>query len=91
MSTTTVESGAATPNLKDVTENSNGVVNLPSSKTIIFYAYAFLLSLGVALYIIWGIAFGSWNIFVAQNIGIYALVIVMVVFGVAGMLLYSRD
>lgn len=67
------------------------MVSLPSSKTVIFYAYSFMLSLGVALYLIWGIAYGSWNIFVAQNIGIYALVIVMVVFGIAGMLLYSRD
>lgn len=67
------------------------MVSLPSSKTVIFYAYSFMLSLGVALYLIWGIAYGSWNIFVAQNIGIYALVIVMVVFGITGMLLYSRD
>ncbi len=67
------------------------MVRLPSSKRVTFYAYTFLLSLGVALYLIWGIAFGAWNIFTAQNIGIYALVVIMVVFGAAGMLLYSGD
>ncbi len=67
------------------------MVRLPTSKTVIFYAYAFLLSLGVLLYIVWGIAYNAWNIFAAENIGIYALVVIMVVFGLTGMLLYSRD
>jgi hypothetical protein len=67
------------------------VVQLPAGKTVIFYAYAFLLSLGIALYLGWGILFNAWNIFAAENMGIYALVIVMVVFGLAGMLLYSGD
>jgi hypothetical protein len=67
------------------------VVRLPRSRTVVFYAYAFLLSLGVALYLGWGILYNSWNIFAAENMGIYALVVVMVVFGLAGMLLYSEE
>ncbi|MFQ5837512.1 MAG: hypothetical protein ACE5HJ_01850 [Thermoplasmata archaeon] len=67
------------------------MVRLPASKTVIFYAYAVLLSLGAALYVGWGILYNSWNILAAENIGIYALVVVMVVFGLAGMLLYSGD
>lgn len=55
---------------------------------MIFYAYAFLLSIGVALYVAWGILFNAWNLFAPENLGIYALVVVMVVFGGVGMLLY---
>ncbi|MEE9237164.1 MAG: hypothetical protein V3U52_05190 [Thermoplasmata archaeon] len=67
------------------------MARLPTSKTVIFYAFAFLLSLGVLLYLVWGIAYNAWNIFKAENIGIYALVVIMVVFGATGMLLYSGD
>lgn len=63
--------------------------SLPSAKTMFFYAYTVLFAGGIALYLTWGIAFGSWNLLVAANIGIYAVVIVMVVFGLAGMALYS--
>ncbi len=73
-----------------MSEDSSDVARLPSGRTIVFYAYAVLLSVGIALYLIWGIAFGSWNILAVENIGIYALVIIMVVFGATGMLLYSR-
>ncbi len=72
-------------------KDSCSVVRLPSSKTVIFYAYAFLMSLGILLYVVWGIAYNAWNVFAAENIGIYALVIVMVVFGLTGMLLYYED
>ncbi len=64
------------------------MVHLPSGKTVIFYAYAFLLSIGVALYVAWGILYNAWNLFAPENLGIYALVVVMVVFGGVGMLLY---
>ncbi len=64
------------------------MVHLPSGKSVIFYAYAFLLSIGVALYVAWGILYNAWNLFAPENLGIYALVVVMVVFGGVGMLLY---
>ncbi len=67
------------------------MVQFPAARTVVFYGYGFLLSMGVLLYVVWGILYNSWNIFAAENIGIYALVILMVVFGLAGMLLYSRD
>lgn len=65
------------------------MVKLPTAKTVVFYAYAFVLTLGILLYLVWGILFNSWNVFDPENIGIYALVIIMVVFGLAGMLLYE--
>lgn len=67
------------------------MVRLPPGKTVVFYAYAFLLSLGVALYIAWGILYNAWNVFAPENLGIYALVVIMVVFGGTGMLLYRSD
>jgi hypothetical protein len=42
---------------------------------------------GVALYVGWGIAYGSWNFFEAKFIPIYALVVPMILFGVLGILL----
>mgnify|MGYP007066370488 FL=1 len=42
---------------------------------------------GIALYIGWGIAYGSWNFFDRQYIPIYGLTVVMVLFGVLGLAL----
>ncbi|KQM11836.1 hypothetical protein AOA80_05665 [Methanomassiliicoccales archaeon RumEn M1] len=42
---------------------------------------------GIALYIGWGIAYGSWNLFESQYIPIYGLTVVMVLFGVLGLAL----
>lgn len=66
-------------------------MQLPARNTVIFYLYGMLLSLGVALYVAWGILYNAWNLFAGENLGIYALVVIMVVFGAAGMLLYGGD
>lgn len=51
-------------------------------------ALSILLIIGaVALYIGWGIAYGSWNIFNPIYVPIYGIAVVMVVFGVFGLLL----
>jgi hypothetical protein len=42
---------------------------------------------GVALYVGWGIAYGSWNFFEAKFIPVYALSVPMILFGVLGILL----
>lgn len=52
------------------------------------FALSILLIIGgVALYVGWGIAYGSWNMFNRNYIPIYALVVPMVLFGVLGILL----
>jgi len=56
-----------------------------------FAFYAFLLILGIVFYIGWGLYFGTWNLFTKENIGVYAVTIVLVLFGLTGMLLYRRD
>jgi hypothetical protein len=45
---------------------------------------------GVLLYIGWGLAYGSWNMFDKNYIGLYAVVIVLLALGVLGFLL-SRE
>ncbi|NLK25122.1 MAG: hypothetical protein GX307_00900 [Euryarchaeota archaeon] len=42
---------------------------------------------GIALYVGWGIVYGSWNFLEPKFISIYGLTIVMVLFGVLGLLL----
>jgi hypothetical protein len=46
-----------------------------------------LLISGIALYVAWGIGFNGWNFFDVNYIGLYSLVIVMVLFGIFGILL----
>lgn len=48
---------------------------------------ALLLISGIALYVAWGIGFNGWNFIDSKFIGLYSLVIVMVLFGIFGILL----
>lgn len=49
-----------------------------------------LLIGGVVMYVGWGIAYGSWNLFEPRNIGVYAIVVVMLLFGGLGLLLLKN-
>lgn len=55
-----------------------------------FLLYALLFLAGILFYVIWGIAYGTWNVLSPPNLGVYAVTIVLVGFGLVGMLLY-RD
>jgi hypothetical protein len=55
-------------------------------KRIIMGISVLLLISGIALYVAWGIGFNGWNFFEPKFIGLYSLVIVMVLFGVFGIL-----
>jgi hypothetical protein len=51
-----------------------------------------LLIIGAAaMYVGWGIAYGSWNIFSSQFIAVYAIVVVMLLFGGLGLLLVRTN
>lgn len=51
-------------------------------------ALSVILILGaIALYIWWGIKWGSWNIFEPGYVPIYGFMVVMIVFGLCGLLL----
>ncbi|MFQ6106076.1 MAG: hypothetical protein ACE5QF_00600 [Thermoplasmata archaeon] len=52
--------------------------------------YTFLLILGIFFYIGWGIIYNTWDITHPENIGVYALTVVLVGFGIVGILLYSK-
>ncbi|AGN27128.1 hypothetical protein [Candidatus Methanomassiliicoccus intestinalis] len=46
-----------------------------------------LIILALAIYIGWGVAYGSWNIFSAEYIPIYSIMIILILLGICGLLL----
>jgi hypothetical protein len=50
-----------------------------------------LILAGILMYVGWGIAYGSWNMFSANYIGVYAIVIVLLVLGVLGFFLSKEE
>ncbi len=64
--------------------------DLPN-KAIKWLCYLLIIG-GVAFYLVWGIAFGSWNFFESRFVPVYAIFAVMVAFGGLGlMLLKTKD
>jgi hypothetical protein len=51
-----------------------------------FWGFASLVALGAAFYVWWGVAYGAW-----LDNGVYAVTIVLVLFGLAGMWLVSPN
>ncbi len=51
-----------------------------------------LIVVAVLFYWVWGVSYGSWNIFAAENMGVYSIFIMLLGLGVFGMLLakYKR-
>lgn len=50
-----------------------------------------LIIAGFAMYWAWGLIYGSWNIFDREFIGVYAIVIVLIAFGILGLLLSFKQ
>jgi hypothetical protein len=46
-----------------------------------------LIVTAVIFYWVWGITYGSWNLFSAENMGVYAIFILLLGFGIFGYLL----
>ena len=63
-------------------------VAFPSA--IAFWFYALSFAAGVLFYVIWGATYGSWNLLRPEWVGAYAVTVVLVGFGIVGMLLYRR-
>ncbi len=61
----------------------------PFPRRIAFAFYALLFLAGVSFYLIWGFVYGAWNLFAADWIGAYSVTVVLVSFGIVGMLLYK--
>ena len=62
-------------------------VEIPRKYMIGFYSI--LLAVGLIIYISWGLMYGSWNVFARENLGIYAVTVILCGFGFVGVLLYS--
>jgi hypothetical protein len=60
------------------------------TRRIAFFFYSLLLLVGVLFYLTWGIFYGTWNPFAEGNIGVYAITVIFVGFGIVGMLLYYK-
>ena len=60
-------------------------------KTVTIFSLLLIVA-AVLLYWVWGVSYGSWNIFAAENMGVYSIFIVLLGLGVFGMLLakYKR-
>jgi len=62
----------------------------PFPRKVAFAFYALLLIFGITFYLGWSVYFGTWNLFTNENIGVYAVTIILVLFGATGMLLYRK-
>jgi hypothetical protein len=60
----------------------------PKKVAIAFYAV--LIVLGLFMYIGWGIFFGTWDLLAPENVGVYSIVVILLGFGITGVLLYTR-
>ncbi|HEV2316074.1 MAG TPA: hypothetical protein VGV89_00665 [Thermoplasmata archaeon] len=56
------------------------VADLPLHRQLVFFGFAAVAILGVVFYLWWGLSFGVW----VDN-GVYAVVITLLLFGLAGM------
>ena len=54
---------------------------------VMMWFYSALLAVGVIQYVVWGLLFGSWNIFHRENLGVYTATVLLCGFGIVGMLL----
>lgn len=55
-------------------------------KTIAIFSLLLVVA-AVLFYWVWGVSYGSWNIFVAENMGVYSIFVVLLGLGVFGLLL----
>lgn len=60
--------------------NVHGTPGMSMPRRVSFWAFASLVVLAVAFYVWWGVSFGVW----IDN-GVYAVVITLLLFGLAGM------
>lgn len=63
-------------------------VAFPRRASFAFYALLFLG--GIVFYLTWGFAYGAWNLLAPEWLGAYAVTVVLVGFGLVGMLLYRE-
>lgn len=60
-------------------------VEAKSGFKLAFYFYVIVLLAGITLYLGWSILYGTWF-----DAGVYSICVVMIGFGILGVLLYGR-
>ncbi len=70
----------ADEDLADVGPTTRSVSQMALPRRVAFWGFAALLVAGAVFYVWWGLSFGVW----IDN-GVYAVVITLVLFGLAGM------
>ncbi len=66
------------------------VAEVAFPRAIAFWFYALSFAGGILFYMIWGATYGSWNLLRPEWVGAYAVALVLVGFGLVGMLLYRK-
>ncbi len=59
-------------------------------RKILFASSILLIMAGLIMYFVWGILYNSWNILLVENMGVYAVTIILICFGIVGAFLYSK-
>jgi hypothetical protein len=59
-------------------------------RKVILIFYTGLLVAGIVIYWVWGVLYDTWNPFTKGNIGIYTVYILLIAFGLIGLLLYRK-
>lgn len=55
-----------------------------------FYFSALTIIAGIAFYWVWGLMFGTWNLFATENLGAYSITVLLIAFGIVGVLLTKK-
>lgn len=66
------------------------MAEVPFPRSVAFWFYALTFLSGILFYFIWGLSYGSWDLLRPEWVGAYAVTVVLVGFGVVGMLLYRE-
>ncbi|MGI0054899.1 MAG: hypothetical protein ACREB9_04460 [Thermoplasmata archaeon] len=70
----------------DLGHRPRSIAEMSLPRRLVFWGFATLLILGVLFYVWWGLSYGVW----IDN-GVYAVVVVLVLFGLAGMWLMTPN
>lgn len=66
------------------------VAEVAFPRAVAFWFYFFASLAGVVFYVAWGISYGSWNFLRSEWVGVYAVTVILIGFGLVGMLLYRK-
>ena len=70
---------------------ARGVADVPFPRVIAFWFFALSFLGGILFYVTWGFTYGSWNLFRPEWVGAYAVTVILLGFGIVGMLLYRKE